>query len=256
MERGTGLGVYCKSNATKVTLSLGNYTTVWQAEVCAVMTCAMIYLEKGKSGKRINICVDSQAALNALSNPTVESKLVWECRKVLDELGLKNKLSLIWVPEHSGIRGNEEADTLARRGSEIMPGAVKEAIRRWSRRCHEREWAETTVGRQAKALLGLKLNRGFAESFLKLNKIRVREVVRLLTGHGLLNYHQHKIGRNVSPRCGLCNAEEEFSTHILCHCPAYAAARHQCWGHAFVDPDRIRDLSVQELLDFWNKTVL
>ncbi|XP_051167292.1 uncharacterized protein LOC127285360 [Leptopilina boulardi] len=168
---------------------------------------------------------------------------------------------------HSVIRGNEEADTLARRGSEmtligpepavgIMPGAVKGAIQRWSRICHEREWAETTVGRQAMALLGLKLNRGFAESLLKLNKIRVRAVVRLLTGRGLLNYHQHKIGRNVSPRCRLCDAEEESSTHILCHCPAYAASRHQCWGHAFVDPDRIRDLSVEELLDFWNKTGL
>ncbi|XP_051172231.1 uncharacterized protein LOC127288668 [Leptopilina boulardi] len=160
MERGTDLGVYCKSNATKVTLSLGHYTTVWQAEVCAVMTCAMICLEKGKSSKRINICVDSQAALNALRNPTIESKLVLECRKVLDEIGLKNKLSLIWVPGHSGIRGNEEADTLARRGSEmtmigpepavvIMPSAVKGAIERWSRRCHERVGGDycTTSGK-------------------------------------------------------------------------------------------------------------
>ncbi|XP_043474446.1 uncharacterized protein LOC122506376 [Leptopilina heterotoma] len=141
-----------------------------QAEVCAILTCAQISIRNGTKGKRISICVDSQAALGALKNPTIESKLVWECRSVLDELGSANRLSLIWVPGHSGIKGNERVDVLAKTGSEtkfigpepavaIMPCLVKGAIERWGEKEHEKYWANVGVGRQAKTLLGLALNK-------------------------------------------------------------------------------------------------
>ncbi|XP_043485245.1 uncharacterized protein LOC122513076 [Leptopilina heterotoma] len=164
-------------------------------------------------------------ALGALKNPTIESKLVWQCRSVLDELGLANKLSLIWVPGHSGIKGNERVDVLAKTGSEtkfmgpepavaIMPCLVKGAIERWA------------------------LNKRRASDLLKLDKIRVRTVVRLLTGHGLLNYHQHKIGRQVSPMCRLCGESNETSSHILSECPALARIRLSSWGQAIIDPKK------------------
>ncbi|XP_043464494.1 uncharacterized protein LOC122499953 [Leptopilina heterotoma] len=98
MDCGAGFGIYRKIGCIKVAESLGQYATVWQTEVCAILTCAQISIRNGTNGKRISICVDSQAALGALKNPTIESKLVWECRSVLDELGSVNRLSLIWVP--------------------------------------------------------------------------------------------------------------------------------------------------------------
>ncbi|XP_043468334.1 uncharacterized protein LOC122502375 [Leptopilina heterotoma] len=101
MDCGAGFGIYRKTGCIKVAESLGQYATVWQTE-----------------DKRISICVDSQAALWALKNHTIESKLVWECRSVLDELGSANKLSLIWVPGHLGIKGNERVDVLAKIGFE------------------------------------------------------------------------------------------------------------------------------------------
>ncbi|XP_043471560.1 uncharacterized protein LOC122504490 [Leptopilina heterotoma] len=196
---GAGFGIYRKTGCIKVAESLGQHATVWQAEVCTILTCAQISIRNGTKGKRISICVDSQAALGALKNPTIESKLVWECRSVLDELSSANRLSLIWVPGHSGIKGNERVDVLAKTGSEtkfigpepavaIMPCLVKGAIERWGEKEHEKYWANVGVGRQAKTLLGLALNKKRASDLLKLDKIRVRTVVRLLTGHGLLNY--------------------------------------------------------------------
>ncbi|XP_043483540.1 uncharacterized protein LOC122512001 [Leptopilina heterotoma] len=267
MDCGAGFGIYRKTGCIKVAESLGQHATVWQAEVCAILTCAQISIRNGTKGKRISICVDSQAALGALKNPTIESKLVWECRSVLDELGSANRLSLIWVPGHSGIKGNERVDVLAKTGSEtkfigpepavaIMPCLVKGAIERWGEKEHEKYWANVGMGRQAKTLLGLALNKRRASDLLKLDKIRVRTVVRLLTGHGLLNYHQHKIGRQVSLMCRLCGESNETSTHILSECPALARIRLSSWGQAIIDPKQVSNLSIEEILDFWRRTGL
>ncbi|XP_043474377.1 uncharacterized protein LOC122506327 [Leptopilina heterotoma] len=100
----------------------------------------------------LHIAAVKKAALGALKNPTIESKLVWECRSVLDELGLANKLALIWVPGHSGIKGNERVDVLAKIGSEtefigpepavaIMPCLVKGAIERWGQKASTQQEA-------------------------------------------------------------------------------------------------------------------
>ena len=44
---------------------------------------------------------------------------MWECIKKLNELCLTNELTLVWVPGHSGIEGNERADELANKGSDV-----------------------------------------------------------------------------------------------------------------------------------------
>ncbi|KAJ8964926.1 hypothetical protein NQ317_014459 [Molorchus minor] len=42
-------------------------------------------------------------------------------KKTLNDLASRNKVILTWVPGHSGVRGNEEADRLAREGSAMYP---------------------------------------------------------------------------------------------------------------------------------------
>ncbi|KAJ8909539.1 hypothetical protein NQ315_013885 [Exocentrus adspersus] len=60
---------------------------------------------------------NSQAALYALKSPRITSQVVLECTNSLAELGQRNKVRLVWVPGHSSVAGNEEADALARKGS-------------------------------------------------------------------------------------------------------------------------------------------
>ncbi|KAJ8912719.1 hypothetical protein NQ315_012273 [Exocentrus adspersus] len=92
-------------------------TSVFQAEVFAISACVSENLKRGYSNQHIQICTDSQVALHALKSQSITSQVVLECTNSLAALGQRNKVRLVWVPGHSGVAGNEEADVLARKGS-------------------------------------------------------------------------------------------------------------------------------------------
>ncbi|XP_033228882.1 ribonuclease H-like [Belonocnema kinseyi] len=89
----------------------------WRAEVLAGLQSAEILLEENAPGRQITICSDSEATLSAVGKPDIASELVWECKKALNRLVEKNKVALIWVSGHTGIKGNEKADQQARSGA-------------------------------------------------------------------------------------------------------------------------------------------
>jgi ribonuclease HI len=70
------------------------------------------------AGKHIYRMSDSQAALRASKSYSFTSKLVADCLDNLKRLTAKCKLTLMWVPGHTGVDGNEEAEQLANKGSE------------------------------------------------------------------------------------------------------------------------------------------
>ncbi|KAJ8981298.1 hypothetical protein NQ317_004034 [Molorchus minor] len=59
--------------------------------------------------------------LLSIESSKVKSRLVLECKKTLNDLASRNKVILTWVPGHTGVWGNEEADRLAREGSAMYP---------------------------------------------------------------------------------------------------------------------------------------
>lgn len=74
------------------------------------MNLNCIYLKKD-----IAIISGSQAAIKALGNCKIKSKLVREGRTKLDELGKRNKLTLRRVTGYFSIPDNEAAGTLESR---------------------------------------------------------------------------------------------------------------------------------------------
>ena len=60
---------------------------VFQAEIYAINACIMENTEKGYNDRNIYIFLDIQAAIRALNNFRINSKLVRDCHQSLMKLG-------------------------------------------------------------------------------------------------------------------------------------------------------------------------
>jgi ribonuclease HI len=110
----TGAGVWGQSEGRRLSVSLGKYDAVFQAEIYAILACVYEIQNNVRSDKYVSTCSDSQAALEALQAVNTTSPLVRQCQRVLDDISTYHSVGLFWVPGHSGVRGNEIADELAR----------------------------------------------------------------------------------------------------------------------------------------------
>ena len=210
--------------------------------------------------RNIAICSDSQAALKALEAAKVTSKLVAECIGELQRLATNKRLQLRWVPAHSGVQGNEEADRLAREASQlpyigpepalgISPRAVRTSLRSWERQQLLLTWNNAPDCRQAKQLIpGIRVN--LTQQLLALSRRQLRLVVGMLTGHNCLNRHLHIMGVVDDPTCPMCLEEVETSVHFLGECEALVGVRQRILGliYPYLGTRDIQELGIANLL--------
>ncbi|XP_063545759.1 uncharacterized protein LOC134753753 [Cydia strobilella] len=158
-----GAGIVIPKLGEKVSVSLGRFASVFQAEVCAIARCARIVNESMQQEGAVVIYTDSQAALKALKKP-VTSSLVRKCREELNSLGKHRNVTVAWISGHQGVTGNEKADELARIGAEteyigpepalpMSADVTKGVIEKVKEMEAQREWSEETGCRQSKMMI-------------------------------------------------------------------------------------------------------
>jgi hypothetical protein len=86
------------------------------------------------------------------------------------------------------------------------------------------------------------------KELLRLNRIQLRWVVGLLTGHCHLKGHLLKMGLTGSVICGRCLEEVESVTHILRECEAIAYSRFRHLSRYFREPDDYHGSPVSKIL--------
>jgi ribonuclease HI len=132
-----------------------------QAEQFAILS-ALEYMGKTKTNdKRATIHTDSQTTLDKPQNNNIHSHIVEEIRCKLMGLKIREwKITLCWVKGHAGTKGNELADTLAKKAatnktlpeiynkipkSVVIKELEDESMKKW-----QRKWKQTMKGKITK----------------------------------------------------------------------------------------------------------
>ena len=242
-------------------VSLENHVTVFQAEAYAIGTAARLMVEKGCSGEIVSIISDSEPAIKAMNNPQITSKVVLESVYYLNLLGERNEVSLLKVPAHCGIRGNEAADVLAKRGADpnfsentemcigISRSRAKSIYKKWLIRTWEQYWKSLPGLRHSKTFLG-EITRDKSKKIIKMSRKRTRLLTGFLTGHHPLRGRLKMMNITTDGSCRFCQEEEEKVQHLLCDCPAKARTRLRLIGHGFPTAEECRNIYLDRLYDY------
>ena len=169
------------------------------------------------------VCTGSKSLTSAIDKNNWKDKDHWlkKIKETLQEI--EDEITILWIPSHCDVGGNEKADELAKQGTlmdqrdtPVMHGIVKAKINaaKW---IVEHERAIQTYGERRKPRLDIE------EGWPR----RVRTLyVRLRTQHSmeLRWFTFHKLGLVDDPLCQECGAEETIE-HVLCKCPALLEER-------------------------------
>ncbi|XP_048004470.1 uncharacterized protein LOC125240570 isoform X2 [Leguminivora glycinivorella] len=219
-KEGTGCGVFSEDLNIHISKPLGEHSTVFQAECVGIIeACNAIKRRQVKHGN-IMILSDSKSVLQALDSPKLTSKLILECHQRLTEVCEEdNKVTIQWIKGHSGSRGNDAADELAREGSAIpaygpepiitLPVSYrKNQLSKHYKQLHNKYWVELDTCRQTKEILA-EPNTKLTKILLRTPRQQLRKLVGLMTGHNTLNKHLNNIGITDSPMCRACLEAEK-----------------------------------------------
>lgn len=259
-DTGCGAGFYVKNNNFKSCHRLPNESSIFQCEIYAVKMAIMTINSLYDSSSNIVICVDSQAALKALDSFKISSTLVRECRDLLNSLGRQREITLMWVPGHSGVEGNDVADYVANCGAdrhiswvETIPLPLSSPlmeIREVFAKKRQKYWRDSNG--VFKLTLGPQLE-STSKFLLNLNKSTLRKATFALTGFWPLGRHARRIGikgDHKCPGCGL-TAMETDCIHFWCACPALCRLRLELFGQYSINMDsELPFISISKKLDF------
>lgn len=261
----SGAGYFCEYFKLSGSIQTGSIATLHQAELFAISELCNNEVWKDCVDKKICICSDSQFAIEAVSSNLVKSKMVYECKQRLNGLGSRNKVTLIWVPGHEGISGNEKADELARLGAEnrfirpepkfgISMTTRKHLVKNWLRNEHCRTWSDYDGARHTKIFFG-NPSKEISQAPRNLSRTDIKRVVEVVTNHCGLNKHLFNIGYADSPRC-LCNHGEETGYHIIIEFPRYRTFRWRIFNkHELLSSDlKLERLEIGRLAEFLKLT--
>ena len=218
--------------------------TVYQAELRGIQMSCEFLIQQGYQSRTIAFHIDNQASLCALKAPFISSRFVYDTAAMLNFLGKNNIVSLQWVKAHHTSENNKYADDVAKTGGETnfwspieyleSRVAMKNHIRILRNESWSRIWRKNPDCRQSKLFFSGP-DPKIWQSMRKLNKSKISNIIRFMTGHGYFRRHRTVIkkkkrrlnaDRDPDSLCRLCQNGIEDSAHLLLECPALMWTRH------------------------------
>ena len=216
--------------------SIGTQATVYQAECYAILH-GLDMVER--TTKEITILSDNQALVKALDSEVTTDKSIRMLKTKLNQaVELNNtKIKIKWIKAHVGYPGNEYADDLAKKGTELIlygpepivplsKPVLKNEIRKIVHKMWEERWENRTDARQT-AIFFPKIDLKRSSELTQLSKEAISITVRAITGHDHRSRHKGLIAGESEGKCRFCNGEPETPSHIILYCPRLLNLRAQ-----------------------------
>ena len=190
------------------------YCSVYSTELYAILKAIEIAEIKRKT--KIVICTDSLSAVTGIQDSETKHPLVIEIQNKLEKTNMT--ITLMWIPSHVGIVGNEKADLEAKLATKEIPtdqhlivsSDINRNIKELMYNKWQSEWNEE-ISRQNK-LGSIKKNVEKWKSIDTLDRKDQTVITRLRIGHTRLT-HGHLIERTNEPTCSC--AELLTVKHVL-----------------------------------------
>jgi ribonuclease HI len=220
-----GIGIFFPQDKLHISERVTDNVSIYAGELVAIKRAIEIYKtnihQTTVNTTSLAIFSDSLSAITSLRKAECSSRpnLLTEIMELVTSI--QSQLTLIWVPSHVGIIGNETADKLAVAGTSLSTidnnvqlelSEAKCQVAIYIERCWQKDWqVSNSFYRQLVPV---------TSQIIKYhNKTRKKETVitRLRLGKCRLNYYLHKIGKHPDGKCSTCNVPETIE-HYLLYC--------------------------------------
>ena len=228
-----------------------NHNTYEAEVVGAILALWLIQNTLETLGQKVTLYIDNQALITAILTPKATSgqHLLNSLRIAANGTGCR--LTIRWISSHSKVKGNEEADRLAKDAANgrsstrddlphilrnPLPASIS-ALKQMFNAKLKTKWAEMWNASPRKTRLAQ-----FGEVFPfnafidRLNMLTRKQssiILQMRCGHFPLNTYLHKINRAESNRCLACDVDQEGLSppetlnHYIFECEAYTEARNE-----------------------------
>lgn len=228
----TGVAVYYQNSRIALLFQCPPHSSVFTGECVGILE-ACLFIESHNISNAV-IFSDSKSALESISiNPIynkLNSDIILNIRNSLFNSSSKGlNITLVWIPGHSGIRGNEVVDSLAKQATsqqvdnkhyryqtyDILNLPQRQAHQSW-----QEDWDKTSKikGRSYASIQALVPRKPWFSKYKKLNKKSVSILSRIRLGHCCTPVFLNKIRIRDSSLCE-CGFEEGSLDHIFFACP-------------------------------------
>jgi ribonuclease HI len=222
----------------------------YEAETAgAILATWLISKRNDIVGKKVSLYIDNQSVITVIKNPTAKSGQYLVHQLNLLANALTCKLGIKWISSHSEVKGNEKADSLAKKAAtgrssrrtdlpptfrSTLPDSASASKQdylaklkgKWSTK-----WSSSDRRlRMAQFDDNFPFN-DFRKRSYTLSRNQASLMMQIRSGHFPLNSYLHKIGKSDTDLCPACEDHEngirrrETANHLVFECPAYNQER-------------------------------